>query len=90
MKVYIAGKITGDPRYKEKFMAEKVALEQQGNIVLNPADLPAGMTKSDYMRVCFAMIDVADVVYFLNNWRDSEGARLEHAFCTYIGKDMIL
>lgn len=86
MKVYIAGKITGDPNYKDKFYDGKRALEMEGHTVLNPADLPAGLRTADYMRICFSMIDVSDVVAFLPNWHQSLGASLEHEYCQYIGK----
>ena len=86
MKVYIAGKITGDPDYKDKF-AEYEALERRrGNIVLNPAVLPEGMHSADYIRICFAMIDTADVVRLLPDWRFSFGAKLEKQYCDYIAK----
>lgn len=86
MKVYIAGKITGDPDYKNRFEAGKLALEREGHTVLNPADLPAGMDNKDYMRICFAMIDVADFAAFLPGWERSKGASLEHAYCQYTNK----
>ena len=86
MKVYIAGKITGCPNYKERFYDAEKALNWEGHIALSPADLPEGMTTADYMRICFAMIDVADCVAFLPGWEDSPGARLEHAYCVYIDK----
>lgn len=44
------------------------------------------MTPADYMRICLAMIDVADSVVFLPSAKDSAGARLERAYCEYIGK----
>lgn len=87
MKVYIAGKITGDPGYKKKFKLAEAALKAKGFTVLTPSDLPAGMTNGDYMRICFAMIDTADVVAFLPDWHISDGARLERAYCDYIGKE---
>ena len=87
MKVYIAGKITGDPWYRDKFAAEEIQLGGQGHTVLNPAELPEGMAPADYMRICFAMIDVADAVVFLQDAKDSAGARLEMAYCEYIGKE---
>ena len=76
MKVYIAGKITGDPGYRDKFAAAEIQLGGKGHTVLNPAELPEGMAKADYMRICFAMIDVADAVIFLPDAAESAGARL--------------
>ena len=86
MKIYIAGKITGDPEYREKFGRAAEELRGMGHIVLNPAELPEGMLPADYMRVCFAMIDVADAVCLLDDWSDSWGAILEEKYCEYIGK----
>ena len=86
MKVYIAGPITGDPNYKAKFQLAQRALELEGKTVISPAVLPEGMTPADYMRICFAMIDSADVVAFLPGWNQSKGASLEHAWCQYTGK----
>ena len=85
-KIYIAGKITGDPSFKEKFGDVKNHFEELGYIVLNPAELPQGMTPGDYMKICFAMIDVADEVYFMPCYADSLGARLELQYCEYINK----
>ena len=87
MKVYIAGKITGDPGYRDKFAAAEIQLGWPGHTVLNPAELPSGMSREDYMRICFAMIDVADAVVFLPDAADSAGARLERAYCEYVEKE---
>lgn len=73
-KIYISGKITGDINYKEKFMNVKKKLEKQGHIVLNPVELPDGMEYEDYMVVAFAMIDVSDKIYMLEDWKESSGA----------------
>ena len=90
MKIYIAGKITGDPNYKMKFrMAAKHIQELYPlAVILNPAELPEGLTPKDYMRLCFGMIDAADAVVFLPNAKGSAGARLEKAYCEYVGKEM--
>ena len=37
MKIYIAGKITGDPNYREKFEKAEKFLAGQGHSVMNPA-----------------------------------------------------
>ena len=86
MKIYIAGKITGDREYWEKFQWAQEDLEGQWFTVINPADLPEGMAPADYMRICFAMMDTADVVAFLPDYKESRGAQLEWAWCQYVGK----
>lgn len=86
MKIYIAGKIAGDRKYREKFRRAAAIIESQGDIVLNPAELPEEMRPADYMRICFAMMDSADVVAFLPDWHESRGAGLEFEWCQYVGK----
>ena len=86
MKIYIAGKITGDKRYKTKFAAAAKNLQAAGHVVLNPATIPQGMSNADNMRVCFAMMEAADVVLFLQDYQESKGAMLEWAWCQYVGK----
>lgn len=85
-KIYIAGKITGDPNYKEKFASIQKDLESEGYVVLNPAVLPQGLSAADYMRICFAMIDTADAVAFIDGFEDSPGAMLELEYCQYTKK----
>lgn len=52
MKVYLAGKITGDPNYREKFAAAAKKLEEQAGVtVISPAVTPEGLKKADYMRI---------------------------------------
>lgn len=88
-KVYIAGKITGDCEYREKFERAAELLRREGHKVLNPAVLPEGFSRGEYMRICFVMIDVADTVVLLPDYQDSPGARLEKEYCRYIGKGMV-
>ena len=89
MKIYIAGKITGEPNYKEKFDIAATSLEAQGHIVLNPAEVPEGMLPADYMRICFAMIDTADAIYLLKGWYSSSGASIERNYAMYTGKSIL-
>lgn len=69
MKIYIAGKIAGDRRYRAKFREAAKAMEAAGHVVLNPATLPDGLTDGDYMRICMAMVDAADLAVFLPDYR---------------------
>lgn len=69
-----------------KFAAVEAALWAQGFTVINPAVLPEGMRPADYMRVCLAMVEIADEVVFLPDWQESQGAKLEMDFCKYIKK----
>lgn len=89
MKIYIAGKITVDSEYRAKFGQAAAWLRRRGHVVLNPATLPDGLTQAEYMRICFAMIDCSDAVYFLPDWAESEGAQMEMAYCRKCGKTVL-
>lgn len=86
MKVYIAGKITGDPDYRAKFKRAEDVLREEGHTVINPAVLPSGLDRADYGRICAAMLDSADAVAFLDDYMDSPGATLEHEYSEYTDK----
>ena len=75
MKLYLAGKITGDPKYHAKFMVEKICLMLHGYTVITPSVLPNGMVPGDCMRISFAMLDSADIVAFLPVWPKIRGDR---------------
>lgn len=89
MNIYIAGKITGDPSYKEKFQAVEDQLKSMGHIVMNPAILPEGFPPSVYMKICLSMLEACDGVYLLPDWDDSNGARIEHSYAMYIHKHIL-
>lgn len=84
--VYIAGPITGVAEYWVPFERAEDEIEAQGYVALTPTRLPYGMSKADYMRICFAMIDSADAVLLVGNWPESGGANLERHYCEYIDK----
>lgn len=90
MKIYIAGKITGDNEYKAKFREAAEKLETLGHVVLNPAILPAGLAEQDYMQITLAMLNAADMAVFLPDYQESAGAMVEWAWCQRTGKDCAL
>lgn len=92
-KIYIAGKVTGLPeKYVEKkFNKVQHILEAIGYKVINPINevLKHGdgwaTNWEDAMYICIeAMLD-ADIVFFMWDWRESEGAKLEYKICINLG-----
>lgn len=88
MKIYISGKIAGDPDYKGKFARAAAQLERLGATVINPATAPEGLAKLDYMRICFAEMEAVDYVVFLPDWVESAGAKLEQFSGRYACKEV--
>ncbi|GEM_PF-4935835 len=87
--VYLAGKITGDNSYKEKFSRAHSALLYKGYMVLSPHILPLGFSQDAYMRITAAMLAECEVVCFLPDWRDSIGAKTEMKQAIELGKTII-
>jgi hypothetical protein len=75
--IYILGKITGDPNYKEKFAKAEKILTKKGFTVMNPAILPGGFEYEEYMKICFSMLDVCEYAHPLPDWKNSPGATRE-------------
>lgn len=88
--VFISGPISNCPNYKSKFAAAEKELTEQGYIVLNPTILPETMPYEKLMSICFALIDQADAVYFLDGWQDSDGSRREYIRTVWRNKEIML
>ena len=84
--IYIAGPITGVKNYWEAFEKVDDELTSMGFVVLTPSRLPWNLSNDRAMKICLAMIDQADAVYFLPGWSRSVGANLEMTYCKYTGK----
>ena len=86
-KVYISGPISDRlDTYQADFTAAAELVERAGFIPLNPATLPIGLEKADYMRITLAMLDSADMVLLLDDWTKSSGAQIEEGLADYTGK----
>ena len=83
MKIYIAGKITGDKNYKSKFKRAEKLLRSLGHSVMNPAWIAPSddFTWTDYMQISGMMQARCNAVYFLKDWKESEGAKIEFKRC---------
>lgn len=85
MKIYIAGPMTGIPKFNyPAFMLAEVELQSRGYEVLNPARINEvhnpERNEQDwkwYMRHAIRMVLDADAISLLKGWEDSKGARLE-------------
>lgn len=86
MKVYISGKISGlsKEEYMKRFSEAETFLVSKGHSVINPAAvnerLPKDTTYEQYMDMSMTMLSFCQAVYMLNNWKDSQGAKMEHAY----------
>ena len=88
-KMYISGKMKGLDNYKTLFSeAEK---EFQTNYrVMNPCRFEhTSDAWEDRILHDLNIIKSCDVVYMLNNWKDSNGAQTEHYFAQGMGKEII-
>jgi hypothetical protein len=88
MNCYIAGKITGNTNYKKKFMIAQDYLQLKEFIVINPANanISEAVGYTNIMHICYAMIDICEIVYFLKDWKNSRGANLEYEYAVNNGK----
>ena len=86
MKIYISGAITNNPNYKEDFerAEDDLQIEYQSADIINPAkvkaQLPEDTTYEEYMKMSFCLLSLCDVAYFLNGWRNSNGANKEYRY----------
>ena len=60
--VYIAGAITDDPNYKQKFNKAAEEVRALGFDVYNPTSLPLGLTYRQYMDLSMENIAKADAL----------------------------
>lgn len=88
MKIYIAGKISGDKNYKQKFRKAEKFLRKLGHSVMNPAWIvPSDEFRwEDYMQISSMMQARCNAVYFIKGWKQSEGSKIEFKRCSQLNQ----
>lgn len=83
---YLAGPISGKSNCKEIFDEAEFRLQNEGQVILNPAKLLEGMEDRDCLPVCLQLIELADYVVLLPGWKESLGATTEALYALRQGK----
>lgn len=90
LKVFLSGPISSRMEtYKAEFADAARIVSEAGHLPLNPATLPIGMEQRDYMRICLAMLDSADLLLQLPGWGKSAGAIAEHTVAMKTGVESL-
>ncbi len=90
MIVYIVGPMTGYEEFnRPAFHNAAAELVSKGFTVLNPAVLPDGLTQAQYMQIDTSMLFVADAIYLLNGWQESQGAQAEYSLAVKLEKRIL-
>lgn len=86
-KVYISGKVTGIKKEAARLFQEaEDFINKEGDFVaVNPMKLDHSQHDKSweaYMKMCITALMDCDYIFMLNNWRWSEGARVELELAT--------
>lgn len=104
MKIYLAGPMTGLPRFNfDAFDHAAAVLRRLGHEVISPADMDreagvnpdkpetgAALDFAEVMRKDLHCILDCDAVVMLPNWEQSNGARLERTVAESTGKAVFI
>lgn len=90
MIIYICGPMTGIKDFnRPAFNITSALLEDGGDVAINPAVLPSGLTQFQYMDICMAMLRSSEAIFLLNGWELSSGAQAEFALAHKLGLKVI-
>jgi hypothetical protein len=86
-KIYISGKVTGDPDYGSKFFEEERRLYNQGYDPVNPVRIIGAKDAAwcDAMRADLREMLLCDGVSLLPDWKESKGAQIEEKLARELG-----
>ena len=96
--VYISGKISGlkplQARGHFKKAANELAVHHNFNprYIINPMSLDVvfpAFQPEQFLRLDLVLVEMADYIYMLKNWRDSDGAKAELAHAKKLNKKIM-
>lgn len=96
--VYISGKISGLKPLQAhghfKKAANELAVHHNFNprYIINPMSLDVvfpAFQPEQFLRLDLALVEIADCIYMLDNWRDSDGAKAELAHAKKLNKKIM-
>jgi hypothetical protein len=88
-RIYVCGKITGDPNYREKFFEEDERLHACGYEPVDPASFIATNEPWEKaMRTAIRAMLLCDGVSLLPDWKSSKGAKIEKRLALDVGLDV--
>jgi hypothetical protein len=84
--LYLSGPMTGMKDFnRPAFNRWARKLRKAGYAVINPAELPKGLTWRTYMARAKKDLEKADGIASMDGWMDSKGARLEEKWAYLMG-----
>ncbi|HNQ31834.1 MAG TPA: DUF4406 domain-containing protein [Candidatus Woesebacteria bacterium] len=96
MKIFISGKITGEPveACVNKFAEAELSMYCRTEVddVVNPLNLQGihfGISHEEAMRLCISALDDCDAICMLPDWTKSRDASMEFEHATRTGKKVL-
>lgn len=87
---YLSGSVTNDPDFRDKFAYAEYQLKNRGYKVLNPVKHEKdGKAWSYYLRKDIKKLMKCQGIILLDDWENSEGAKLELTIALKLGFDVM-
>ena len=95
MKIYVSGAVTGVKDYRYIFIDKTWHLNKKNNqyglYFINPVEMNSQfdgldinnnplLSYDNFMKLCYAELEVCDGIYLMKGWRNSMGANRELGF----------
>lgn len=89
--VYLSGNLLENKNAKDEFYRAELFLKQMGYTVMNPVEILKDLQElkqEDRIRVCYRLVDVADIIFMVSGWQKSKGANAELSYAKSLGKEI--